>query len=228
LVEAIWNNVLTVESVWNSSEWAEIYKTENTYSENNLVSSINSSYNGSWNYNWKDEYFYDDNGNITENIEYSWQGDSWGLVFKETFSFNCDYTSDDLLMPFFWEYEYNNMLLGINEYTYFGEDWENTRQQLMYYSEKNMNAIDKIDMANNVVYPNPNNGIFNLKINSDFQDIEVSVLDFSGRVIYSKTVNNSRVGDIEVSFDLSAAGTGIYFIRISQDHQTSYQKVVVQ
>jgi len=67
-----------------------------------------------------------------------------------------------------------------------------------------------------------------LKINSEYQDIDVSVLDFSGRIVYSETISNSKMGDVEVPFDISAAGTGVYFIRISQHNQISYQKVVIQ
>ena len=225
-----WHNILEIVSDWASVEWRETEKTENTFEEENMVLSIlstNYAY-GDWDFEDKNEYTYDEFGNTIENIEYEWLSENWNPQSKETFNFNYDYTNDELLMPFIMDYYFNNMLISVYDFTYFSDDWVEEKQQLMYYSEKNVNTILEINTANDVVYPNPNNGVFNLKINSESQDINVSVLDFSGHIVYSETISNSKMGDIEVPFDLSVVGTGVYIIRISQYNQISYQKVVIQ
>lgn len=224
-----WNNILEIQSDWASIEWRDIGKTENAFDGENLVLSVfssNYSYDD-WEYESKDEYTYDENGNIIEEIEYSWLSEDWGFESKETYSFDYNYTNNDMIVPYIWDYYFNNMLTEIHSYSYFSDDWVEEMKELMYYNEKNVNAIATINNANTVVYPNPNNGNFVLKIYSENQNVDISMIDFFGRIIFSKTISNSK-SEIEVSFDMSAEGSGVYFIRISQGDKISYKRIIIQ
>ncbi len=75
---------------------------------------------------------------------------------------------------------------------------------------KNVNGNAGADFS---VYPNPTNGVFELKINSDkYRNAEVKVSDATGRVIYSTNADNTLSG--KTTIDLSAFPKGLYLVQL--------------
>lgn len=73
------------------------------------------------------------------------------------------------------------------------------------------------------VYPNPSNGVFDVKI-SNGSDAEVSVLDVTGRTVYSITT-----GDISnISIDLKAYPKGLYMVRVRSSEGVVSKNIVVE
>jgi len=78
------------------------------------------------------------------------------------------------------------------------------------------------------VYPNPNDGEFNLELVGMSQEVQISVIDFAGRLILEEKIFDISADKMEKQFDLSEFERGVYFLRITHGEQVSYKKVVVQ
>ena len=91
----------------------------------------------------------------------------------------------------------------------------------------NVETCTGIHQANNAfninVYPNPNNGIFNLKIDGDLpNDIEISIYNITGKQIINKTISKNNA-----SFDMSSYAKGIYYLKISNESVNKVQKIII-
>lgn len=72
------------------------------------------------------------------------------------------------------------------------------------------------------IYPNPNNGVFNLQSNTQLNNVTVRVVDVLGKVVLSTTY---KTLDTE-SIDISPADKGVYTIEITDDRNTQYFKLI--
>jgi len=225
-----WNTILDIQSSW-VDEWRDYDKREMTYDGDKLILSVHSSnYTYSeWTFEDKEEYSYTGEGSLLEILKYRWNYESWVFSYKYAYSYNDAHTFDELLLPFDWGYgdDLVYQLTSVFESSWFSDNWTDEFQFLMYYSAKEVNAIPEMSLGDISVYPNPNNGVFTLKIDQKYQNAEVAIIDFFGRLLSTETISNSQSA-IEKSFDLSAYGAGIYFLRITQDNHSVYKKVVLQ
>jgi hypothetical protein len=71
-------------------------------------------------------------------------------------------------------------------------------------------GIDKLDQIDYTIslYPNPSNGLFNLKNNANQLINKIEIFDVNGRLVYSSTPNS-----INETIDISKNQKGIYFIK---------------
>ena len=77
------------------------------------------------------------------------------------------------------------------------------------------------------IYPNPNNGTFNIQFNSTTgNDIKVSVHDIRGRAIFNK--NFANTGLFNESIALNNAQKGIYLVTIEDGNQKEVKKIIVE
>ena len=75
------------------------------------------------------------------------------------------------------------------------------------------------------IYPNPNNGSFQLNIQSDFPEtFEVKVVNLIGKTITKKEVKSN----FETSFDLTSYPKGVYFLQIKAGQKQITKRVIVQ
>lgn len=78
------------------------------------------------------------------------------------------------------------------------------------------------------VYPNPNQGMFNVELNSSPVDaVEVSVLNVTGQEVYSKLLNNVN-GTVNIPVDLSDNAAGVYVVKITSNGNAVSKNVVVE
>lgn len=74
---------------------------------------------------------------------------------------------------------------------------------------------DKEELVNNKLYPNPSsNGIFQLKLVEDYDEVKISVANISGQTIQNSI--HQKLGN-KLNIDLSEFATGIYIINIIAD-----------
>jgi hypothetical protein len=78
------------------------------------------------------------------------------------------------------------------------------------------------------VYPNPNSGEFSLELIGMSHEIEISVIDFAGRLILEEKILDITADKMEKQFDLSDYERCVYFLKIAHGGNVSYKKVVVQ
>jgi hypothetical protein len=70
------------------------------------------------------------------------------------------------------------------------------------------------------IYPNPANDQFYVSAGSGS---EISLMDLNGRIIATRTVDNT-----EVSFDISSLASGVYMVRIKTDDKVINEQIVKQ
>lgn len=73
------------------------------------------------------------------------------------------------------------------------------------------------------VYPNPNNGVFNVYIKNISSTMNVSILNVIGQVVFSQKINN-----VNTEIDLKEFGNGIYFIVVEGKDYKKTTKIVKQ
>lgn len=77
------------------------------------------------------------------------------------------------------------------------------------------------------LYPNPNNGNFTVKFNSDSSNnINVNVYDMRGRQIYAKDYANT--GTFSNEINLQGVQSGIYLVSVQDGKRKEIKKIVIQ
>jgi hypothetical protein len=84
-------------------------------------------------------------------------------------------------------------------------------------------ATQQFELSNIAIYPNPSKGIFNVSM-GNITPKTIEVYDVTGKIIYSRKdfQNNAK----EVSVDLSAASSGIYFVKIASEDQSVAKRII--
>jgi hypothetical protein len=77
------------------------------------------------------------------------------------------------------------------------------------------------------IFPNPNNGVFNLRIaglNSD--RLSIAIYDLVGELVY-QNFSESVSGDYSKTIQLNEVKTGVYFIKICAGENLLVKKIVI-
>lgn len=86
------------------------------------------------------------------------------------------------------------------------------------------NAIGNNQYANHfAIYPNPNNGIFNVSLTS-FNKAFVNFYDIRGRVL----LEPKKINGLETQFDLSSFAKGIYLVEFRNNNYIQTSKVIIE
>lgn len=119
---------------------------------------------------------------------------------------------------------------------------ENPRNGIAYYRLKQIDFDGQFEYSpiisvqfkgNNTeigdFYPNPSPlGFVNLMINAqDDQEIEISVIDLTGKLVMNQ-VHSISNGDSRMDLDFSSLDPGMYMIRIGNDSNATYRKLIIQ
>jgi extracellular elastinolytic metalloproteinase len=73
------------------------------------------------------------------------------------------------------------------------------------------------------IYPNPTNGLFNVKINQFVGKVTIQVVDINGRLILDLKDNNFNV---EKTIDLSGFQSGVYLVKVTSEEANFTQKII--
>lgn len=77
------------------------------------------------------------------------------------------------------------------------------------------------------IYPNPNSGSFNIKIDSPISNkINVSVYDIRGRSIFNNSYNNSS--NFNQTINLNNPQSGMYLVRVNDGERSTTKKIIVK
>ena len=88
-------------------------------------------------------------------------------------------------------------------------------------------AVENFGLENFSLYPNPNNGNFNIKFNSSSNnEIKVGVHDMRGRQIFNKTYANT--GLIDQNLQLDAVQSGVYLVTVQDGIKKEVKKIIVE
>lgn len=102
---------------------------------------------------------------------------------------------------------------GINGVYYFGTD-------------ATLLSNPEVDFENSItVYPNPNNGVFNVQFTSDStNEIKINVHDIRGRKVYTKSFKNN--GFFNEVIELNQSQSGIYILTIQDGDKKTMKKII--
>jgi len=116
-------------------------------------------------------------------------------------------------------HSYTNDAQSDLEYYYFFYDWEVQGQACISDRTPVTATINPVNISEVgskqgiTLYPNPNNGNFNLKVQLPDKDIFVKIVNIEGKVIYLNEYSNIN-GELNVDLDLSMYANGIYNLRV--------------
>ena len=89
-------------------------------------------------------------------------------------------------------------------------------------------GVEELVISTNMnIYPNPNTGIFNLKIHSDVRtEAQLQVLNIMGQIVYLTQFefNGTYIQEI----DLSGSSTGVYYLKVISNREILIRKVMVE
>ena len=82
-------------------------------------------------------------------------------------------------------------------------------------------SIGKINL-----YPNPNNGLFNISFEGISKNAVVKIFNNQGQAVYIRTINSGQSSDIPI--DVQELSRGMYHMIIQDDHNTWQGKFIIQ
>ena len=86
---------------------------------------------------------------------------------------------------------------------------------------------EDFNITNLAIYPNPNNGNFNIQFTSNSSnEINVGVHDMRGREIFAKKYSNN--GLFNENLQLNNAQSGIYLVTIQDGSSKVTKKIVIE
>lgn len=78
-----------------------------------------------------------------------------------------------------------------------------------------------------VVYPNPNQGLFNVQLNNiSGNNVAIQVFDVHGRVVLSRSLENV-IGTTEEQLNVSNFGAGVYHVKVTAGDKMISKKITV-
>jgi hypothetical protein len=87
-------------------------------------------------------------------------------------------------------------------------------------------SVEENELDNLSIYPNPNNGEFNIGFNpKSGNDITIEVYDIRGRAIFTNVYNNTS--RFEEVIRLNNAQSGVYLLTIADGSQKVTKKIIV-
>ena len=84
-----------------------------------------------------------------------------------------------------------------------------------------VNYFNNEDMLR--VYPNPTNGLLNIRINKYSGKVNIQVIDINGRAVYNQTDENFN---IEKSININGLQSGMYILKVSGNDMNYSQKLI--
>src|SRR5690625_2825556 len=87
-------------------------------------------------------------------------------------------------------------------------------------------SVDSHEMASIKIYPNPNDGKFNISLPSSMQNetMNIGVYDLQGRMIYQEEWSNHN----EPSIELNQVNPGLYILRIDNGSDVMNKKLIIR
>lgn len=79
------------------------------------------------------------------------------------------------------------------------------------------------------VYPNPTNADANVSFSlNNAADVNITVTDLSGKVVYTNALGNVAAGTNEVSLNTASLSNGVYMINVAADNAVATEKLIIR
>lgn len=89
-------------------------------------------------------------------------------------------------------------------------------------------SVNNEELAANLkIYPNPNNGSFNVEIlSAQEENVLIRLFDMRGRVLFSDSFENT--GEIKTAISVNNLNTGVYLLNILDGNRSATKKVIIE
>ncbi|MEA1875150.1 MAG: C10 family peptidase [Bacteroidota bacterium] len=110
------------------------------------------------------------------------------------------------------------------------QDDDTTNQNALVFKDNEINNADSIDSFKNhanasiQIYPNPNEGIFNLTIENISLPVNLKMVNTLGKIIFENKNMNVHKNKIELKEDVKP---GVYFLQISNKNNKFIRKLII-
>lgn len=175
--------------------------------------------NGSWAYNGRDEYSYDEDGNVLQYSAFNaWNRETERRVYEYS-----NLELENVLVP--WTPEQDRPFFYTNKHAYISEEYwtidtENRIQHFcdFYYTYTPMGqvGIENADAPIVAVFPNPTTD--NVRIQGIDKPVSMTIVDMSGRLVMAGRLAG------EATISLSSFANGIYVLTLSDGRQAKIVK----
>ena len=211
-----------IEYGWNGEEWYDQYKHSYEHdASGNLLTEISYYHQPGeqdWTYRDKYEYLYDDDNNCTDYYEYFYY--AYGEVWELEEVYHIAYGTPEIEyisgLPLFWELlEWEVPLRNKVEQLIMDDDGD------YYYFDFHYSSTDGIDEPTAGVfgvYPNPTDGVLNVRLPQCDSPTEYRICNLMGQVLLQ-----GQIADENQQIDVSGLAEGMYFVTVGN----FTQKIVV-
>ncbi len=76
------------------------------------------------------------------------------------------------------------------------------------------------------IFPNPTNGILNIKLNNNSNNISLKLISLTGSTIYKNNYKTEQNNNL-INLDLSNLSAGTYFLKIQDDKSVKVKKIII-
>ncbi len=104
-----------------------------------------------------------------------------------------------------------------------GTTTTNSQMALSTYHVGSVLGINKAQLLNFSMFPNPSDGQVTFQLPLDTDQAKVSVFDYLGKTLIQKSINETNN-----TLDVSNLTTGIYFVRIQTDTKVGTKKLILR
>ncbi|MBI3509356.1 MAG: T9SS type A sorting domain-containing protein [Bacteroidetes bacterium] len=103
-----------------------------------------------------------------------------------------------------------------------------SNSQVFTISVNACTGIAEQNFANGIsVFPNPNSGVFTLSVNANVGDVQITITDVQGRIIYSSLESNVTAGFTK-QIDLGNVSSGLYLVKLNTANEQHVEQISVQ
>ena len=120
-----------------------------------------------------------------------------------------------------------NYVIAVNPTTELPTESVNTLEIASPISKETVNSNIILEVNELNVYPNPNNGVFNIAfVTTEKGEANISVLDMEGKIIYNENIHNFN-GSYSGNIDISKPAAGYYIVKIKVGDKQLFRKINV-
>jgi hypothetical protein len=127
-------------------------------------------------------------------------------------------------LPF--QYNGQEIYIGFNHDA--TDQFELYLDDIAIVEEENLGFAENVNARFVALYPNPTNSLTNVSYSlAKNSTVSVSLVDVTGKVVYTATEGNKAAGNNKLQVETSALSNGAYFINLNVDGKTISQKLTV-
>lgn len=100
--------------------------------------------------------------------------------------------------------------------------------QYILSGSNTLDVVELTEKLNLKLYPNPNNGSFNIELNiQESQDIELEVLSINGKIVWSKMYKN-QIGNNKYQVNIENQSKGLYILNVFTRSGQINKRIIIQ